>query len=89
MNEEQIKRKITNTKDYCCLSPIASVWADAQLQEYKEKIRAEERAKTIEECKKLVGRILKAYRDEYHFGVTFNGMCDNILNNIEQLKEQK
>lgn len=59
--------------------------AEKQLAEYEAKIRAD----AIDECRKILSAIFKYYRDEYHFGVTFNGMCNSIDDRLERLKEQK
>lgn len=57
--------------------------SDSQ-KEFVNKIKAD----AIDECKEVVNNILNYYRDEYHFGAIFNGMCNTINDRIEMLKEK-
>lgn len=51
--------------------------------------RADERTKTLDECKKIVDSVLKYYQNEYFRGDTFYGMRENILYQIEKLKNTR
>lgn len=87
---------ISEMDKYELKSRVSELEQDIHLRAFKQGYgkgnsdgRFYERARVLDECKQLVSRILNYYRDEYHFGVTFNGMCNTIINKFDELKEQK
>lgn len=89
---EPITSKIQEVKTkYGYMQGITTgwLWGDnvpyIDLDEHDKQIRDE----VIEECKKITEGIMKYYRDEYHFGVTFNEMCNNIIQRLEQMKGEQ
>lgn len=59
------------------------------LSDFEVLVRADERTKTLDECKKLIDSILEYYQNEYFRGSTFYGMRENIIGQIEKLKNTR
>lgn len=53
MDRIEIIRKITDTKDYCTISPIKKMWAEAQLEKYEKEIKSNCIDELLEECLKF------------------------------------
>lgn len=80
LSKLRFKGQITNEEYQEIINKLAG---------HDSKVREDERIKAIDECKQLTSSILNYYRDEYHFGATFNGMCNTIIDKFDGLKEWK
>lgn len=89
MEKAKVAKMIIRLRDALNDACNTGMYDEEEIKACINIIRADERTKTLDECKAVMEDVLKQYQEEYFKGVTFYDLRNNTLNEIEKLKHTR